>query len=120
MTRSHDSPLVALQFLVPLGLCGPSSETGETCRRIPPLPGGPRGRVELEMTKVEVRSPLGNPDRSPRSTTGKSWIPFHFGSGPARCAIEDGGIGRVVFSRHRNRDGQKVIRIDHDPNEKGQ
>ena len=69
------------------------------------------------MNDVEVRKILGEPDDANAYMTGKSWIPFYFGSDTARSDWNYQGTGRIVFSRNRYSGGLKVIQVMYNPDE---
>jgi len=82
-----------------------------------PPPGSPLSKVKLGMNDSEVRKILGNPDNQNNYVTGKSWIPYYYGTDTSRTEWMYKGMGRVVYSRNRYSGTLKVIRILYDPNE---
>jgi hypothetical protein len=74
-------------------------------------------KVEMGMNDAQVRKILGDPDNANAYMTGKSWIPFYFGTDTTRSDWMYKGMGRVVFSRNQYSGGLKVIRVDYNPNE---
>lgn len=69
------------------------------------------------MMDTDVRRILGEPDRSNAYMTGKSWIPFYYGSDTARSDWMYSGQGRIVFSRNQYTGALKVIKVLYDPDE---
>lgn len=74
-------------------------------------------KIREGMNDVEVGKIMGYPESSNSYMTGKSWIPFYFGSDTTRTDWLYKGQGRVVFSRNHYSGGLKVIRIDYNPDE---
>ena len=77
----------------------------------------PLAKITLGMNDEQVRAILGSPDASNAYMTGKSWIPFYYGSDTSRTDWLYAGQGRVVYSRNRYSGGLKVIRVMYDPND---
>ena len=69
------------------------------------------------MNDFQVRKILGEPDNTNVYPTGKSWIPFYFGTDTTRSDWMYKSMGRVVFSRNQYSGALKVIRIDYNPEE---
>jgi outer membrane protein assembly factor BamE (lipoprotein component of BamABCDE complex) len=125
---SHRVTLVFLAFLV-AAFCAcasgsggqqaedsPKSET-QAAKGVAPPPGSPLAKVAVGMNDAQVRKILGDPDNSNSYPTGKSWIPFYYGSDTTRSDWMYKGMGRVVFSRNQYSGALKVIRVDYNPNE---
>ncbi len=81
-------------------------------------PGNPLARVEIGMDPREVASLLGAPTDQRVYVTGKSFIPFYFGTDSVETVFHYRALGRVVFAN-----GPiflpRVIRIEEDENEPG-
>jgi hypothetical protein len=84
-----------------------------------PQPGTPLARIELGMREHHVLNILGEPTSREGYVTGKSWIPYYYGSDTSRLDFKYKGVGRVVFGRNRWSGTTKVIRVDVDPSEDG-
>ena len=125
---SHRVTLVFLAFLV-AALCACASGSGgqqaedrptseaQAAKGVAPPPDSPLAQVKHGMNDAQVRKILGDPDNSNTYPTGKSWIPFYFGSDTTRSDWMYRGMGRVVFSRNQYSGSLKVIRVDYNPNE---
>jgi hypothetical protein len=125
---THRVSLVLLALLV-AALCACASSSGgqqaadspraqaEAAKGVAPPPGSPLSKVEVGMNDIQVRKILGEPDNANSYMTGKSWIPFYFGTDTTRSDWMYKGMGRVVFSRNQYTGGLKVIRVDYNPNE---
>jgi hypothetical protein len=124
----HRVTLVLLAFVIAaLCACASGSGGGEAAdspraeaaaaKGIAPPPDSPLAKVQLGMTDLQVRKILGDPDNANAYMTGKSWIPFYFGTDASRSDWMYKGMGRVVFSRNQYSGALKVIRIDYNPNE---
>ena len=119
---SHRVRLVLLVFVVAaLGACASGSggeQSGAAAAKgVAPPADSPLATVELGMNDVQVRKILGDPDNANSYITGKSWIPFYYGTDTSRSDWMYKGMGRVVFSRNQYSGSLKVIRIDYNPNE---
>ena len=106
------SLVVVAVSVVALLACASSSGGGKAASASSPL-----SKVEVGMNDFQVRKILGEPDNMNVYPTGKSWIPFYFGSDTTRTDWMYKGVGRVVFSRNQYSGALKVIRVDYDPNE---
>jgi outer membrane protein assembly factor BamE (lipoprotein component of BamABCDE complex) len=95
---------------------GPRAQAA-AAKGVAPPASSPLSKVKLGMNDAEVRKILGDPDNSNSYMTGKSWIPFYYGTDTSRSDWMYKGMGRVVFSRNQYSGGLKVIRIDYNPNE---
>lgn len=126
---SHRVTLVLLAFLV-AALCACASGSGgqqaaddspraqaAAAKGVAPPASSPLAKVELGMNDYQVRKVLGDPDNARAYITGKSWIPFYYGTDTSRMDWMYKGMGRVVFSRNQYSGTLKVIRIDYNPNE---
>jgi hypothetical protein len=124
---------LALASTLALGGCAsdgaqePSSSTagGEAAKPAPqkgvaPPSGHPLAKVEMNMAPSQVQEIMGAPTNTKSYITGKSFIPWYFGSDSgSRVEYAYKGQGRVVFAVNRWSGQQKVLRIDYDPNEDG-
>jgi len=129
---SHRVTLVLLAFLV-AALCSCASRSGSggqpaaaddsprsqaaAAKGVAPPASSRLSKVKLGMNGSEVRKVLGDPDNAHAYITGKSWIPFYYGTDTSRTDWMYKGMGRVVFSRNQYSGTLKVIRIDYNPNE---
>jgi hypothetical protein len=108
---------LALLSLV-MGLAGGCASGGENGGQAQPAAQaeivpitGKLAQVQLGMNDVDVRNILGNPASANNYMTGKSFIPFYFGTDTTRTDWIYPGLGRVVFSRNQYNRGLKVINI---------
>ena len=125
---SHRVTLVILVFAI-TALCACASGSGggqaedsprsqaAAAKGVAPPAGSPLAKVTVGMNDTQVRKILGDPDNANSYMTGKSWIPFYYGSDTTRSDWMYKGMGRVVFSRNQYSGSLKVIRIDYNPNE---
>jgi outer membrane protein assembly factor BamE (lipoprotein component of BamABCDE complex) len=86
---------------------------------VAPPPESPLSQVRRGMGEDEVRELLGPPATTDAYMTGKSWIPFYFGSDTARSMWRYQGQGRVVFSRNQYSGELKVVEVFYEPTEPG-
>jgi outer membrane protein assembly factor BamE (lipoprotein component of BamABCDE complex) len=100
------------------GQAGEGSKAEAAASKDPaPPPGSPLSKVELGMNDAQVRNILGNPHNQNSYVTGKSWIPYYYGTDTSRTEWMYKGMGRVVYSRNRYSGTLKVIRIIYNPDE---
>jgi hypothetical protein len=72
------------------------------------------------MGMSEVYATIGQPTSTHGYITGKSFIPFHYGSDNSRQVAHYKGVGTITFSQNSAfSSGYSVISIDYDPNEPG-
>jgi len=95
-----------------------SSAAGSQPTGVAPPAGSPMAKVQLGMAPGQVTEILGEPGQRKNYMTGKSWIPFYYGSDSTRQEWKYKGQGRVVFSQG-SFSGWKVMRVDYDPAEPG-
>jgi outer membrane protein assembly factor BamE (lipoprotein component of BamABCDE complex) len=125
---SHRVTLVLLAFVVAVLFACASGSGGQQAEDSPkseaaaakgvaPPASSPLAKVNLGMTDFQVRKILGEPDNVNVYPTGKSWIPFYYGSDTMRTDWMYKGMGRVVFSKNQYSGALKVVRIDYNPNE---
>lgn len=94
-----------------------AAKPAEPPKGVPPPAGTRLAKVEVGWNDEQVRAAIGAPDNVEGYITGKSFIPFYYGSDTSRTDWEYKGEGRVVFSRNAYSGTLKVIRVDYDPNE---
>lgn len=94
-----------------------AAPTTEDAAYSAPPAGSPLAQVEEGMDPTRVQSLLGEPDHQHSYPTGKSWIPFYFGSDLMRTEWRYRGEGRIVFSHNRWSGALSVIRVLYDPEE---
>lgn len=87
-------------------------------RGVAPPPDSPLAKVQLGMAPQQVVEILGEPGQRHNYMTGKSWIPFYYGSDTTRQEWKYKGLGRIVFSQGAF-SAWKVMRVDYDPDERG-
>lgn len=74
-------------------------------------------KVERDMTEIDVRNLLGEPDGTDLYPTGKAWNPFYFGSDTYRLEWIYTNVGRVLFSRSKHSGALRVIEVLYNPEE---
>ena len=79
MTRQRSFWPPLLTFILCLGIPARLGCGGGNPER-PPPPDSPLAKVKIGMTDAQVRKILGDPDNANGYMTGKSWIPFYFGT----------------------------------------
>ena len=78
-------------------------------------PDSPFAKISIGMSMKHVYDLIGPPTDTKSYTTGKSFIPFYFGSDRVRIEALYKGMGRITFTGR----SQTVYRIVYDPSEKG-
>lgn len=73
-------------------------------------------KIKIGMSQKQVYDLIGLPTDSKVYSTGKSWIPFYFGSDVVRRECLYKGEGKITFT---GRNYFKVHRIIYDPTENG-
>lgn len=119
-TRTACALLGALALALACASGGGSASTAEATEDSPyssPPAGSDLAEIEEGMDPTRVQSILGAPDHQHSYPTGKSWIPFYYGSDLERTEWRYRGQGRVVFSRNRWSGALKVIRVLYNPDE---
>lgn len=101
-----------------------ATTTAETAEApvVPPPEGSPLSKVKIGMTTQDVMNVLGAPTSQTNYTTGKTFIPFYFGTDARRASYFYKGMGRVVFATGNafGAGGEgEVIRVEYDPAETG-
>jgi len=83
--------------------------------------GNPLSKVQVGMTKAQVRDLVGPPSGENSYASGKAWIPFYFGNDVRRTAWHYKGQGRVIFAdgNQFGGGGSEVINVEIDPSEPG-
>lgn len=76
-------------------------------------PGSPFAKISIGMSEKHVLDLIGPPTDTNHYITGKSFIPFYFGSDRTRSEALYKGMGRITYA------SGKVYRIVYDPHEKG-
>jgi hypothetical protein len=80
----------------------------------------PLAKIHEGMSKAEMLSLLGPPTDQDTSVTGKAFIPFYFGGDATATRMHYKGLGRVYVSGHGMfGGGEKVLKIEYDPQESG-
>lgn len=97
-----------------------AAEKAKPPQGVPPPAGTRLAKVQMGWNDEQVRAAIGAPDNVEGYITGKSFIPFYYGTDTSRTDWEYKSEGRVVFSRNAYSGTLKVIRIDYDPNELAQ
>ena len=123
--------LLAISLIIGLSGCSTQTSKTETTTRttesgrtvgaaVPP--SSPLAKIELGMSKKQVRDALGVASDENSYATGKAWIPWYFGNDARRTSWYYKGEGRVVFADGNIFGGgtPEVIRVDYDPAESGE
>lgn len=78
-------------------------------------------KVQLGMSKKQVKDLIGAPSGESAHLTWKAFIPFYFGDDAHRTSYSYKGMGRVVFADGNvfGGGGTEVIAVDDDPSESG-
>lgn len=71
-------------------------------------------KIQIAMGHKQVTDLIGHPSDYQMGSTGKTWIPFYFGSDRVRTVYYYKGEGRLFFSG-----SGRVIKIDYDSSEDG-
>jgi hypothetical protein len=80
----------------------------------------PLAQIREGMSKAEMLSLLGPPTDQDTSVTGKAFIPFYFGGDATATRMHYKGLGRVYVSGQGTfGGGEKVLKIEYDPQEPG-
>jgi hypothetical protein len=80
----------------------------------------PLANIHEGMSKAEMLSLLGPPTDQDTSVTGKAFIPFYFGGDATATRLHYKGLGRVYVSGQGTfGGGEKVLKIEYDPQEPG-
>lgn len=128
LQRTTGMILVGLLALT-LGGCAAKSGTaaapaasGATVTGAQVPANSPLAKIQLGMSKKQVKELVGNPSDENSYATGKVWIPFYFGNDARRTSYYYKGMGRVVFADGNafGAGGNEVIRVDYDPSETGE
>jgi len=100
---------------------GGSAEAPAAAIGVPAPASSPLSKVQLGMSKKQVKDLLGSPTDENSYATGKAWIPFYFGNDARRTSYYYKGMGRVVFADGNvfGGGGTEVVRVDYDPTESG-
>ena len=77
--------------------------------------------VVVGWSRARVHDTIGKPTDSRSYSTGKSWIPFYFGSDAVRVEDLYKGEGRIIYAGGTGlgNQGYTVYTIVYDPNESG-
>ena len=100
---------------------GGGGEAPVADKGVPAPSSSPLSKVQLGMSKKQVKDLLGAPTDENSYATGKAWIPFYFGNDARRTSYYYKGMGRVVFADGNvfGGGGTEVVRVDYDPTETG-
>jgi hypothetical protein len=126
--RRYSEVVAACALVMVLGGCstqtaksGGGTEAPAVAIGVPAPPSSPLSKVQLGMSKKQVKDLLGSPTDENSYATGKAWIPFYFGNDARRTSYYYKGMGRVVFADGNvfGGGGTEVVRVDYDPTESG-
>ena len=112
-------PFAFALLLVLFAGCATTDNSGGIIGNIPP--GSRLSRVSIGMSMRQVHNLIGAPTDTKTYVTGKSWIPFYFGTDSARSESLYRGEGRITFTGGAGFGGGAftVYRIVYDPTEDG-
>lgn len=110
-----------------LTLCACATQTAKSSNSAAPAvakgvaASSPLAKVQLGMSKKQVKNLIGSPSDENSYSTGKAWIPFYYGNDARRTTYYYKGMGRVVFADGNIFGGgnSEVTRVDYDPTESG-
>lgn len=100
----------------------PQAVNQEELRIVGNIPAGsPFSKIKIGMPMGQVNDIIGAPSDQSSYMTGKSFIPFYFGSDTARIETYYKKQGRITFSGGSGFGGRsyKVYQIVYDPSENG-
>ena len=81
-----------------------------------PIPKGhPFEKVKYDMTDAQVKQILGAPATTQAYVSGKTFIPYYYGTEGSRESWTYKGKGMIVFSRNRWNGALTVIEVLYDP-----
>ncbi|MGE4345535.1 MAG: hypothetical protein AB7F20_14895 [Geoalkalibacter sp.] len=113
--------MVVFAFVATFSGCATSSgnQSGGVVGNVPP--GSKFAKISIGMSMQQVFDLIGPPTDTRAYVTGKSFIPFYFGSDGARSEALYKGEGRITFAGGSGIGGgaHKVYRIIYDPSEGG-
>lgn len=126
--RQYTAVVVVCVLAMGLGAC--STQTAKTDggaqapaaeQGVPAPAGSPLAKVQIGMTKHQVKELIGSATDESSYSTGKVFIPFYFGNDARRSSWFYKGMGRVVFADGNafGGGGSEVVRVDYDPTESG-
>ena len=94
------------------------TSVGQTQQTIPA--DSPLTKIREGMSKGEMIYLLGQPTDQETTVTGKAFIPFYFGGDTTVTRMHYQGLGRVYVSGGAAfGGGEKVLKIEYDPQEPG-
>jgi hypothetical protein len=83
-------------------------------------PDSPFAKIKEGMDREQVVATIGQPTSWNSYITGKSFIPFHYGSDNSRMVAHYKGIGTITFTQNSAfTSGYSVMSVDYDPAEPG-
>ena len=126
--RRYSAVVAVCVLAMVLGACstqtaqsGGPAQAPAAAQGVPAPAGSPLAKVQIGMTKHQVKELIGSPTDENSYSTGKVFIPFYFGNDARRSSWFYKGMGRVVFADGNAFGGgtPEVVRVDYDPSESG-
>jgi hypothetical protein len=116
--------VIGLMGIVGILYCGcTTTDSGSEARILGgPIPATSKfAKVRIGMSMRELYDTIGAPNDNKAYPTGKSFIPFYYGSDTVRSEVFYKGEGRITLTGGSGMAGgpAKVYRIVYDPTENG-
>jgi len=92
-----------------------ASDSAQAASTTPIPKGHVFEKVKYDMTDAQVKQILGAPTSTQAYVSGKTFIPYYYGTEGSREAWYYKGKGQIVFSRNRWNGTLTVIEVVYDP-----
>ena len=92
-----------------------ATDSAQAASTIPIPKGHPFEKVKTDMTDAQVKQILGAPNSQQAYVSGKTFIPYYYGTEGSRESWTYKGKGTIVFSRNRWNGALTVIEVLYDP-----
>ena len=93
----------------------PAQDSAQAASTTPIPKGHVFEKVKYDMTDAQVKQILGAPTSTQAYVSGKTFIPYYYGTEGSREAWSYKGKGQIVFSRNRWNGNLTVIEVVYDP-----
>ena len=93
----------------------PAQDSAQAASTTPIPKGHVFEKVKYDMTDAQVKQILGAPTSTQAYVSGKTFIPYYYGTEGSREAWFYKGKGQIVFSRNRWNGNLTVIEVVYDP-----
>lgn len=93
----------------------PAQDSAQAASTTPIPKGHVFEKVKYDMTDAQVKQILGAPTTTQAYVSGKTFIPYYYGTEGSREAWFYKGKGQIVFSRNRWNGNLTVIEVVYDP-----